>query len=60
MHFLSPAVRGLDQVGRVVKQPPFWLLAAGGLALAGGANGRRAAARGSVCYLPPPVWPTSP
>ena len=51
MHLLSPGARGMDRVGRVVKQPPFWLLAAGGMALAGGADGRRAAARGTVCYL---------
>ena len=41
----------LTAVGKVVKQPPFWLLAAGGLALAGGGAGRRAALRGSACYL---------
>jgi membrane-associated phospholipid phosphatase len=41
----------LTSVGRVVKQPPFWLLAAGGMALAGGEQGRRAAVRGSACYL---------
>ncbi len=43
-------VRGLDQVGRVVKQPPFWAVAAGALALTGGEAGRRAAVRASACY----------
>jgi membrane-associated phospholipid phosphatase len=40
----------LESVGKVVKQPPFWLLAAGGLALCG-PHGRRAALRGSACYV---------
>lgn len=44
MHFLA-------SVPKIVKQPPFWLLAAGGLALAGGDQGRRAAVRGGACYL---------
>jgi membrane-associated phospholipid phosphatase len=50
MHLLSPAARGLDHAGRIVKQPPFWLLAAGALAVAGGERGRRAALRGGACY----------
>jgi membrane-associated phospholipid phosphatase len=41
----------ISSVAKVVKQPPFWLLAAGSLAFAGGADGRRAAVRGSACYL---------
>jgi membrane-associated phospholipid phosphatase len=40
----------LSSVAKVVKQPPFWLLTAGALALSG-ADGRRAALRGSACYL---------
>ena len=37
-------------VGDIVQQPPAWGTVAAGLALAGGAPGRRAAARGAVCY----------
>lgn len=33
-----------------MKQPPFWAVAAGFLALAGGEPGRRAAVRGTACY----------
>jgi membrane-associated phospholipid phosphatase len=36
--------------GDIVQQPPVWVGVAGALALAGGPKGRRAAARGSVCY----------
>ena len=43
-------VKPLDQVGRVVKQPPFWAATAGALAVGGGADGKRAAIRGSACY----------
>ena len=38
------------RVGDVVQQPPVWAGVAGALALGGGARGRRAALRGSVCY----------
>ncbi len=44
-------VRILDQVGKVVKQPPFWGATAGALAVAGGDEGKRAAIRASCCYL---------
>jgi membrane-associated phospholipid phosphatase len=43
-------IGGLDQVGRVVKQPPFWAAFAGILVLSGGEKGRRAAVRASACY----------
>ncbi len=38
------------RMGDLVQQPPVWAGLAGALALAGGARGRRAAVRGSVCY----------
>ncbi|MCA1692161.1 MAG: phosphatase PAP2 family protein [Acidimicrobiales bacterium] len=38
------------RMGDVTQQPPFWVGAAGALALGGGARGRRAALRGSVAY----------
>jgi membrane-associated phospholipid phosphatase len=44
-------VRILDQVGRVVKQPPFWGAAAGAMAVGGGDDGKRAAIRASCCYV---------
>lgn len=38
------------RLGDVVQQPPFWLCVASILGAAGGARGRRAAVRGSLCY----------
>lgn len=38
------------RLGDVVQQPPVWAALAAALALGGGARGRRAAVRGSVCY----------
>ncbi len=38
------------RTGDIVQQPPVWAAVAGALALVGGARGRRAAWRGSVCY----------
>lgn len=38
------------RLGDVVQQPPLWLGVASILGVAGGARGRRAAARGSLCY----------
>ena len=43
-------IKALDQVGRVVKQPPFWGVAAGALARYAGDEGKRAAVRGAACY----------
>jgi undecaprenyl-diphosphatase len=37
-------------MGDVVQQPPVWAGLAAALALGGGARGRRAACRGSICY----------
>ncbi|HEX2273022.1 MAG TPA: phosphatase PAP2 family protein [Acidimicrobiales bacterium] len=39
------------RLGDVVQQPPVWAALAAALALGGGARGRRAAVRGSVCYM---------
>ncbi len=38
------------RVGDIAQQPPVWAAVAGALALGGGARGRRAAWRGTVCY----------
>ncbi len=38
------------RIGDIVQQPPVWAGLAGVLGLMGGPRGRRAAARGSVCY----------
>ena len=38
------------RMGDIVQQPPVWMGLAGLMGFAGGATGRRAALRGSVCY----------
>lgn len=38
------------RLGDLSQQPPVWAVLAAGLALGGGARGKRAAVRGSVCY----------
>ncbi len=38
------------RMGDISQQPPVWAALAGALALAGGAKGKRAALRGSLCY----------
>lgn len=55
---ISPLPEGARQgstwfgrLGDIVQQPPVWAGLAGALALVGGVRGRRAARRGSVCYL---------
>ncbi|MGQ0743738.1 MAG: phosphatase PAP2 family protein [Acidimicrobiales bacterium] len=40
----------LDQVGRIAKQPPFWMAVAGALRMSGQAQARRAAARAGLGY----------
>ena len=41
----------LGRLGAITRQPLFWGLTTAAMAAAGGAKGRRAALRGSVCYL---------
>lgn len=41
----------LAGAARIVEQPPFWGGVATALAVKGGARGRQAALRGSVCYV---------
>lgn len=43
--------RRVAQFGIAARQPPLWLFVSALMAVLGGKKGRRAAARGSVCYL---------
>ena len=43
-------VRTLDRWGNVARRPPVWALVASGLFACGG-RARRAAGRGTLCYL---------
>jgi membrane-associated phospholipid phosphatase len=43
--------RMLARPGVITRSPLFWVLATAVMAVAGGSRGRRAALRGSMCYL---------
>ncbi len=48
---MGTSLTRLARVARIVEQPPFWGGVATALTVKGGARGRQAALRGSLCYV---------